>query len=208
MAVLIAGAAAFGACNAPDPEPPPTTTSDPSPEQTSTPPVTDTPTPSPTQPSLPAGWTTCSNEVHGYTIGYPEEWHTASVNRDNTCRWFDPNHFEVEPATEPPPTAITVNPTQRPYGKARAQLQDSPRHELETFEPVTVGGLEAVRYERVQTENLLYPAGTRTYGYLFDHDGSAFYLETRKIPDTDTDYEANKQVLDKAARTLEFSGGA
>lgn len=213
VALLIMFIAAFSACGGPDPEPQ-NGSRQPTPPPTSpsgiadSPTGPDAPTPSPADGSLPRGWTACTNEAHAYTIGYPEGWHAASTNQRNRCRWFDRNPFNVEPATEPPATAITVNPTQRPYEKARAQLQESPRHEVEAFETVTVGGLEAIRYERVQTENLLYPAGTQTYGYLFDHHGSALYLETRKIPGTDTDYQGNKQVLDKAARTFEFQGAA
>ncbi len=212
VAVATACLASFSACA--DGQETQTDTSRQSPRQTSSPTApasptdaTATPTTSPTQQGLPEGWTTCSNEVHGYTIGHPAEWHTDSTQRSNACRWFDPDEFDLEPGTEAPPTAISVNPTKRPYEKAREQLRDSENHELESFERVTIRDLEAVRFGRVQTEQLLFPAGTRSYGYVFNNDGRALYLETRKLPDSDTDYEANKQILDQAARTVDLGGG-
>lgn len=200
--VVIACGVGFSACTASEQEPPAD-----DPRQMSSPAATaspSAPTATPTHDSLPGDWTRCRNEVHRYTIGYPEKWHTQSTDRRNACRWFDPDDFDLEEGTEPPVTAITINPTERPYAEARAQLRDSENHEIRSFESVTIGDLEAIRFERVQTEDLLYPAGTQTYGYLFNHDGSAFYLETRKIPDTDADFEANKDILDKAAQTVEF----
>lgn len=173
---------------------------------------TTTPTPSPAdgtrEDGLPAGWTLCTNEVRGYAIGYPEDWHTASTGPRYVCRWFDPDRFEVERGTEAPLTALTVNPTQRPFEEAREGLRASESHRLESAETVTVAGREAVRFERVQTRDLLFPEGTRTYGYLFDHADEALYVQTSEVPGADVDYERNKEVVDRAAATLQFTSGA
>lgn len=173
---------------------------------------TTTPPPSPAdgtrEDGLPIGWTLCTNEERGYAIGYPEDWHTATTGPRYVCRWFDPDRFEVERGTEAPLTALTVNPTQRPFEQAREGLRASESHRLESAETVTVGGREAVRFERVQTRDLLFPEGTRTYGYLFGHADGAFYVQTWEVPGAGVDYERNKEVVDRAAATLQFTSSA
>lgn len=173
--------------------------------------ITPTPSPaaeSPQEDGLPSGWTLCTNEPRRYVIGYPEDWHTESTGPRYECRWFDPEPFELEPGTEAPLTALTVNPTRRPFEKAREGLGSSESHRLESEETVRLGDREAVRFERVQTRDLLFPEGTRTYGYLLDHEGQAFYVQTAEVPGADVDYERNKEVVDQAARSLQFTSAA
>lgn len=170
--------------------------------------------PAPSSPStpppgeVPQGWTFCTNEARAYRVAYPADWYTDATGPSYACRWFDPNEFELEPATEPPLTALTINPTQRAFDQASGDLGASDSHRLQFSETVTVGGQQAVRFERVQTRDALFPEGTRTYGYLFDHEGRALYVQTSRIPGTDVDYERNKQVVDRAAATVQFTDGA
>lgn len=58
----------------------------------------------------------------------------------------------------------------------------------------------------MQERDLLYPPGTRYYGYVPNNGGNAFYVETTSVPDTDTEdnYERNKDVVDRAVRTVQF----
>lgn len=156
---------------------------------------------------LPTGWTSCTNTRHGYSIGYPEDWFTTALDSATECSWFDRDEFELEEGTEGPLTDLFVR-------AATGSFEQAVRHLMEPYGERTldraaleVAGRQAVRFEKEQTEDLLYPEGTRTYGYVLDHDGNAFWVETRDVPGRDAPYAENKEVVDEAVRTVEFAEG-
>lgn len=153
------------------------------------------------------GWRRCTNPVHGYSIAYPVGWHTGSVDASTRCRWFDRKAFELERQSEPPLTAMTVNPTARSFDRAAESVGDEGRRL--TREKVTVAGHEAIRFEVEVTDGALYPDGTRRYGYVVKHpEGTALYVQTIALPNAGTDYAQNGEIVDTAVRTLTFDADA
>lgn len=151
---------------------------------------------------LPDGWTTCSNEQHGYSIGYPEEWSTAALRAEDRCRWFDREPFELEEATEAPLTDVSVSPTIGTFQQAARQLKDPFGERVIEREGVEIGGTQAIRFEKELTESLLYTVGTRTYGYVVNDRGTALWIETRNPPNVDVPYVENREIVDQAVETL------
>lgn len=191
----------LAACNAGDGPASETTPSGPRPTET----VTETVSPLPTGGALPAGWTLCVDQEQGYEIGYPETWHADAENLQDECRLFDPKRFDVEPQTELPVTAMMVNRTQLSFSRASEEWFDEERYEVRLKDETTVAGSDAFRYERVQREDLLYPEGTTYYGYLIDHEGDAFYVQTVEITGQDRNWQRFREVVDQAVETLTFT---
>ncbi len=69
-------------------------------------------------------WTRCRNEVHGYSVEYPQGWSTKQLRPQDRCRWFDRDPFELEPATEAPLTDLVVRATVGTFAQAVEQLKN------------------------------------------------------------------------------------
>lgn len=193
--VLVAGVMLVVACDTDEP-----TLTQPTPERS--PAVTESP--SPMGNGLPEGFALCTDQRQGYEIGYPQDWHAGSPNLQDECSLFDPQPFEIERGTEAPVVAMRVDDPQRPFAAARDRLADPDAERVLLREETTVAGQEAIRFETEQTRDVLYPEGTMRYGYVINHDGTAFYVETLSIPDAEMNYERNKEVVDQAAGTVDF----
>lgn len=193
IAALGFAALALAACDADQPD-----IAEPTPRESPS------PSPSPTAGQLPDGWALCTDDRDGYAIGYPEEWHAEAPGLRDECSLFDPEPFEVERGTEAPLVAMTVNDQEVPFSEGRTRIVDEERQRALERSSTTVGGHAAIRFETVQTEALLYPEGTRRYGYLLDDGGTAFFVSTVSVPGTEMNYQRNKEIVDDAARTVDF----
>ncbi len=153
---------------------------------------------------LPADWARCRNASKAYSIGYPQDWHSDEARSQEACRWFNPQPFQVETGQDPPVVAMTVKPAVGTYENALEHVENPYGARTVMMDEVSIGGRQAVRFETVETEELEHPRGTRTYGYVIDRRGTAFYVETKNVAGNDTAYNRNKRIVDEAVKTLRF----
>jgi hypothetical protein len=157
-----------------------------------------------------ADWPSCVNERAGYEISYPPDWHTATLDGEFECSFFDPEPFEIVEGSEFPLTALQAFPAgeeRRTFEQVVEEYTD-PMFERELArEDATVGGFPAVRLETESTGQGLYEEGTRTIAYIVDRDVAPFVVRAQAPPGADL----HEDVLEKAVRQLGFfepEGGA
>jgi hypothetical protein len=56
-----------------------------------------------------AEWSTCTNDVQGFSIDYPSGWYTDHPTPELACRFFDPRRFEVPADSDFTGTALEVS---------------------------------------------------------------------------------------------------
>jgi len=159
--------------------------------------------PSPSSPAfLPAGWASCTNAHVGFEIGYPGDWHTASLNPQQDCQQFHPIAFIVPVDGEYPLTALNAVQTPEAFDPAVSGKVD-PSAQTLLREETSVGGRRAVRFEWSLIQEGILPVGTMRYGYVIDRDGTEFLVFTMAVPNT-IEYADWKVVVDQAVQTIEF----
>jgi hypothetical protein len=160
---------------------------------------------------LPTGWVRCTNDVVGYSIGYPGDWYTTDVFDEqadpaNACRWFQPEPFgpEGNGVSEGWGFPLEVAVRDAPLDDELDRLLDPEMAETVAREDVTIDGRRAVRVEYETLIDLIAEPGLH-YSYLVELDPETTILvhttETRGIVE---DYEAAKTTVDLAAGTLRF----
>lgn len=160
---------------------------------------------------LPAGWERCTNDVLGFSIGYPGAWHTTDVfdgqaDPANACRWFQPRAFGAQGNVVAEgwgfPLEVGIG---GPLDREVRQTLDPQVARTITNEPLVIEGHEAVRLEY---ETLVDPVADTGLHYQYvialDEDTSLIVhtTETRGI---EGDYEENKAVVDQAVETMGFT---
>lgn len=181
----------------PAPTPAVTPTPTPTPTLTPTPPATPTPSPAPTgEETLDER---CENEVDGYAVSYPGDWHVNEGVTTARCRFFDPEPFEVPEATEfIRAINIFVEPT-----RDEAILQGLRSQEVVLDETAMVDGHAGHRIEVRLTRDLLLPEGTVGYHYVIELDADrTLHASTYDLGEHD--YGAMRALLDRMMETLEF----
>jgi hypothetical protein len=151
---------------------------------------------------LPEGWTLCSNERAGYAIGYPADWHTATLEGEFECSFFDPEPFEIIPESEFPLTALQAFPAgeERSFEQVVEEYAD-PMFERELARrDTTVAGFPAVRLETEATGQGLFDEGTRTLAYIVDRDVAPFVVRAQAFPGA----ELHEDVLEEAVASVLF----
>lgn len=143
----------------------------------------------------------CTNGEHGFTIRYPDGWHTNGGDVLPACSLFHPEPFEVPEATEV--TGIAVMARREPVELERIAGADR-GFEVLARADVEIAGREAIQRETESTGEALLPAGVRSTQYLVAVDGETLMLETVEFEGLD--YERNRRVLDAMAQTLEIAG--
>jgi len=148
-------------------------------------------------------WTSCTNERAGYEISYPDDWHTATLDGEFECSFFDPEPFEIIPESEFPLTALQAFPAGeegRTFDDVVAEYAD-PMFERELGRDETkVAGFPAVRLETEATGQGLYDEGTRTIAYVVDRDVAPFVVRAQAFPGA----ELHEDVLEQAVKTIRF----
>jgi hypothetical protein len=156
----------------------------------------------PADPSL-ARTTACTNAEVGYRIEYPADWRTNPGDVMPGCSLFDPGPIRIEPGTELP-FDIAVAIRREPVALARLTGGQRGRRALHR-EDTEVDGRRAVRMTTELTEDLLRPAGSRSYRYYIDLGGEATLVaETHDAGDLD--FDRKRRILDGMAATLRFTG--
>jgi hypothetical protein len=149
------------------------------------------------------GWSLCTNNRRGYTIGYPSGWYTTHLRASQACEYFDPRPFEIIPGTEFPPTALFAAQTEESVDTYVEQLTDPMFFETVRREDTTVAGRRAVLVETTATGEGESEPGERRYGYVVDRDGRAFVVLATGLPG-DARYDDFKAVVDEAVQTVRF----
>jgi hypothetical protein len=153
---------------------------------------------------VPASWRTCTNPEEGYSVSYPGDWHTATLDGRFACSLFHPEPFTILPAAEFPRVALSVGPMGTTVREYRESVVDPEFYAVVLMEDVTVFGRPAVRFEVVSVGAALDPVGTRRYGYIIDDGrGGAFTVHTEALPD-EPRYEEWKAVVDTARDSIRF----
>lgn len=147
----------------------------------------------------------CTNEADGYTIRYPDDWHTneGSDSPPGPCRWFHPEPFDVAEAQEVTgkAVAITVDPVpfedaSDPEGPETLSVHERSEH--------MVAGRRAVRYERVASGRAMHPEGSSHYTHVIElDDNRSMIITTSDTPNLD--YQQAKAVHDRMVQTLRFT---
>jgi hypothetical protein len=181
------------ATSSPSPTPSPATAVPPSPSAS----------PSASAPaSLLVGWQSCTNSHEGFEIGYPADWHTASLNPQQVCQQFHPIAFTVPVDGEYPLTALNAVQAREDFDPALSGKAD-PYAKTFIREETTVGARRAVRFEESLIQDGILPVGTMRYGYVIDRDGTEFLVFTMAVPNT-IEYADWKAVVDQAVETVRF----
>ena len=155
--------------------------------------------------SLPTGWQSCANSHVGFEIGYPADWHTASLNQQQDCQQFDPADFTIPVDSEYPLTALNAVQTQYLFDPGRSGPGNAMCASTVLREPTTLGGRRAVRFEERLGDDGWYADGTMKYGYVIDREGREFAVFTMADPGVSArDYADWKAVVDQAVDTLRF----
>jgi hypothetical protein len=137
-----------------------------------------------------ADWSTCTNDIQGFSIDYPAAWYTDHPAPELACFFFDPRRFEVPRDSDFTGTALEVI-LERPPDDVIAEGQIRERTE------VTVGGRDAVRFEALGDDGMV------VYGYVIEEDGTSFSIVT--TGNEGVDYSPWRRIVDKAAGTLRIS---
>lgn len=170
-----------------------------------TPPRSVAPDPSTPSPgSSDAALTRCDNP-EGFTIGYPEDWHTNPGDVVPPCSQFHPEPFEVPEATDERVAGITAFIDPVPLDRAAAP---NDRRMIDRNE-MRIDGHEAVRLEYETGSEGLWPEGTPITIYMIEAPPSDNGREQTLFIDTIAletfDYERNQEILDRIAPTLTWT---
>jgi hypothetical protein len=154
------------------------------------------PTPRAAEPPKAEQWRQCTNPEHGFSVSYPDDWHSNSGEVIAECSAFDPEEFEIPPDSEMPfeiAIVIGIEPVQF------EELTVPSRWErIHLTERVAVDGRRGRRVEAEATGEGLASAGLRSTRYVVDlGEGRSLVATTHQ---TGPDYRRNQEIL---ARMME-----
>jgi hypothetical protein len=164
-------------------------------EPQETPSVTQT-----TPPEQPELANTCENAELRLSVRYPAGWWTNPGTVAPRCRFFHPEPPELEPGTEPPPTAVSLQEVRRGLDRLVADVESSTR--VRSRREARVAGGRALVLETESTGSGLRPSGTRTYAYYVEHGARTLVASTSDAGGLD--YAANRETLDAMMATLDL----
>jgi hypothetical protein len=160
---------------------------------------------------LPTGWERCTNDVIGYSIGHPGDWHTTDVfdgvaDPASACRWFSPVPFgprgNVVAEGWGYPLEVGVR---GPFEQQLAQETDPELVRVLEQEEVLVDGRRAVRIEHETLVDLIADTGLH-YEYLIELDAdTTLVVHTTETRGIEGDYDENKTIVDEAVESLRFA---
>jgi hypothetical protein len=141
----------------------------------------------------------CTNEQYGFTIRYPEGWHTNDEGPLPACSFFHPSEFDIPEATEV--TEFAVMTRREPVELERIAGEDPGVRVLDR-DDLEVDGRPAVRRLAEATGEGLFPEGLQYTQFFVDLNGETLVLETYDVDGLD--YEANVDVLEEMVASLEL----
>lgn len=204
LSLLTVAALALAGCATADDGDPST-----SPSPTATPaspspgdPSTVEPSPSATDDSVAAmEFTAC--EAPEFTIHHPADWQTNDPDGlVAACRVFQPGPVDLpdQPQDRDLHWAASVTIDNVAFSEVTGA---EPTGEVLEQRETTVDGRDARITETLSDGQGFVPEGELRYGYAIDLDGRTFFAHTHSIGDTD--YERDKQVLDRMVAELEIT---
>ncbi|MFI5198831.1 MAG: META domain-containing protein [Candidatus Limnocylindrales bacterium] len=127
---------------------------------------------------------------------YLSTWHTTDTPASVACRYFDPNPITVPADPTTLSTAVMVKAdSSAAYADALATATDATAWTVLRNEPVTIGGLPAVRLETTAiSASAGIPLGSTRYAYLIDAGGHPIWILTVGTAG-DPAYTANVAVV-------------
>ena len=143
---------------------------------------------------------TCVNKAIGYQINYPQGWQTNSGEVVNRCRVFDPRSAEVPEYTESIGKAIYLRVENNVSFEEIAKEDLSERHL--SSKTTNIKDRRAVVIESESTGKALLRKGIRKYSYIVDLGNKTLIATTYDT--TDSNYQQNKQILDRMMTMIKF----
>lgn len=141
----------------------------------------------------------CGSEL-GYSIDYPEGWHSNEGTTVPDCTLFDPHPISVEEGTQLP-IDIAVSIRLEPV-EAETILEADETVEETAREETEVAQRRAWIVETVATGSGLLAEGTASYRYIIDLDAETLIVET--YDEGAMDFEEKRDLLDEMVRTMSF----
>lgn len=140
-------------------------------------------------------FTTC--EADDITVDYPDSWTVYEDADVPPCRVFHPEPIEDYVGESQHYAArLYIDPVEFEDATSTSNTLSEELSREET----TVDGRDAVLTELESTGEAMLPQGERSYSYIVDLDGMILVGTTTSVGDTD--YERDKQVLDRMMETL------
>lgn len=173
-------------------------------------PLTPSPPPSVAGEGLPQDWSLCTNTVDKFSVGYPGTWFTFRPKQELTCAYFDPAPFTYSKDADlehggGPKAAMRANMGSSDL-ETHGQINTEPSdYNVLLKENTKVLGSKALRFEtEYKQEGGFEEVGTRTYGFIIDRGGRAFFLMAKATPSKAKDFPGYKSVIDQAVKTVRF----
>ena len=143
----------------------------------------------------------CTNDEEGYTVSYPADWHTNDGSVVTTCRLFDAEPVEVEPATEADePVLLDVEPVE--FDQA---AQGGQGEEVLSRRATTVAGREAVRLETEAGQDApLRDPGDRDVRWVVRLAPRRTFIATARAANT-VAYDEAVEVVDAMMQSVSFT---
>ena len=139
----------------------------------------------------------CGNPEVGYSVRYPEGWHTNDGSVAPACSFFHPEPFEVPANTDAISMAILFSLETVAFERLRG---GDPAIRILSSEETEVAGGRAVRRETEATGEGLFDAGTRACQYVVDLGPQTLVASTYDVEGLD--YERNCTVLDRMVQSF------
>lgn len=156
-------------------------------------------------PDLPGGELVRCESPAGFALGRPASWSTNPGGAVATCSQLHPEPFDVPEATDARVAAITAYVDPVPFDEVVAL----DAHRDADRAVTTIEGLQAVRFEYVAGSEAFWPQGTSISLYAIDlapgagDEPRTLFLDTVDLEGFD--YERNRIVLDRIARSLDVT---
>jgi hypothetical protein len=161
--------------------------------------------------TLPAGWVRCTNDVFGYSIGYPGTWHTIDVligqqDPSYACQWFSPDPFGAEGNVVMEGWGYPLEVGIRgQFDQQLAQTLDPEAVRILAQQELVIDGHRAVRLEYETLVDLIADTGLH-YEYLIELDPeTSLVVHTTETRGIGGDYAGNKTIVDDAVESLLFT---
>lgn len=136
----------------------------------------------------------CTNEVEGWVVAYPADWHVNEGDAIGPCRLFDPDPVELgsEPSEVPPSIAVQLRTED---AIALQGVAEDPTVEVVDRRAVLVDGRPGERLEERHGSDGLLPEGTRSVRYVIDLGGRVLLASAFDLGQPE--FDAKVRVLDE-----------
>lgn len=143
----------------------------------------------------------CTNLIDGFSVSFPEGWHSNVGTVVPPCNAFDPEPFEIPRDSEMPFEIAVVIDVEEAGFEELTRLSIYER--VLSTERLTVDGRQAMRIEAEASGEGLAPRGMRNLRYVIDLGGRKSLIATTH--DTDAGrYESEKRILEVMVESLDL----